>query len=50
MAVPIAMTTIEPDAMTNRYRDMMILQAVFASLSDGAFSYSHGLETAHRTG
>ena len=47
MAVPIAMTTIEPDAMTNRYRDMMILQAWFSpAFPTGAFSYSHGLETA----
>ena len=47
MAVPIAMTTIEPDAMTNRYLDMMILQAWFSpAFPTGAFSYSHGLETA----
>ena len=51
MAVPIAMTTIEPDAMTNRYRDMMILQAWFSpAFPTGAFSYSHGLETAIQNG
>ena len=51
MAVPIATTTIEPDAMTNRYRDMMILQAWFSpAFPTGAFSYSHGLETAIQNG
>ena len=51
MAVPIAMTNIEPDAMTNRYRDMMILQAWFSpAFPTGAFSYSHGLETAIQNG
>ena len=51
MVVPIAMTTIEPDIMTNRYRDMMILQAWFSpAFPTGAFSYSHGLETAIQQG
>ena len=51
MAAPIAMTTIEPDIMTDRYRDMMILQAWFSpAFPTGAFSYSHGLETAIQQG
>ena len=51
MAAPIAMTIIEPATMTDRYRDMMILQAWFSpAFPTGAFSYSHGLEAAIQHG
>ena len=37
--------------MTNFRRDMMVLQSlVLPCLSNGAFSYSHGLETAIHEG
>ena len=51
MAAPIAMTTIEPDIMTDRYRDMMILQAWFSpAFPTGAFSTRTGWKLRYSKG